>query len=361
MKKKRFWISALCIFLLSTPFYFFANALDKTPNTFTKLPLNELYAKIVKSTVAFEVSSSEGTSLGSGVIYKFDGEDAYIVTNSHVVNCTTTCSRKIITADYHAQDAQLIQEDEYADIAVVKTKKTAYMEVATIGNSYLTKPGEQIFAIGGPMSKELKFTLTDGFVSGVNRLAGNSVNPEYNLDKQTHAIQVDLAINPGNSGGGLFNAMGELIGINTMKLISNSLTSFIGLNFSIPIHDALVAISYLEKGKAFVRTSLGNNSYSNYYDLTEKEYAKYSINPNLNGGVFIHYVDSSSPLTNVRITNGTVITHINEKPILDCVQLRKVLYSYNPGTKIKITINQFENKEFVSKTYDVSLTGILLK
>src|ERR1700726_2244726 len=158
--------------------------------------------------------------MGSGVVISPDG---YIVTNNHVVDGAVDI--RVTTSNRRVLKAKLIGTDPLTDLAVLKVNATD-LASAPWGDSKEGRPGQTVLAFGNPYG--LRFTVTRGIVSAVNRANPDPENPS----KPGAFIQTDAAINPGNSGGPLVDARGGGIGVNTF-LISPSGT-FSGMGFAIP-------------------------------------------------------------------------------------------------------------------------------
>ena len=179
-------------------------------------------------------------SSGSGIIIDNSGN---IVTNHHVISGASKIRVKLTSGNEY--EATVVGSDERTDIAVIKINASEELHIATIGNSDEVEVGSLAVAIGNPLASELFGTVTAGVISGVNR-SMTVGQREMNL------IQTDAAISPGNSGGALINKYGEVIGINSVKLVDDAAE---GLGFAIPMntvkavyHD-LVNYGYV-KGKA---------------------------------------------------------------------------------------------------------------
>ena len=211
----------------------------------TDTGISESVDKVKDSVVVIETyqrNTLAGT--GTGFVYDTDGKNAYIMTNHHVIEGAETIN--ITYSDDTETTAKVVGSDEYADIAVLKVDKDTIKSVATIGKSTDVKVGDTVFTIGSPMGKNFRGTVTRGILSGKDRMVSVSINGS-SADWIMNVMQTDAAINPGNSGGPLSNANGEVIGINSMKIVQSTIE---GIGFAIPIEDAInYANSLREDGK----------------------------------------------------------------------------------------------------------------
>ena len=194
--------------------------------TTKKLSLIEIFERTEAGTVRVEVKRAneiaESNGVGSGFVFDRSG---HIITNSHVIS---GASKVIVTfLDGRSYHAQLIGEDPFTDIAVVKVEADrALINPLLLGDSSNLKVGEQIAAIGNPFG--LSGSMTSGIVSQLGRL----LPAQDGLFQIPDVIQTDAAINPGNSGGPLLNMRGEVVGINTA--IQSGTGEFTGVGFAIP-------------------------------------------------------------------------------------------------------------------------------
>ncbi|MCY7004233.1 S1C family serine protease, partial [Enterococcus faecium] len=188
-------------------------------------------------------SNLEAYSEGSGVIYKKDGNTAYVVTNNHVVDGQQ--GLEVMMKDGTKVKAELVGTDAYSDLAVLKINSDKVETVASFGDSSALKVGEPAIAIGSPLGSEYANSVTSGIISSLNRQV-TSTN-ESNETVNINAIQTDAAINPGNSGGPLVNIEGQVIGINSSKIASTSEStsnvSVEGMGFAIPSNDVVNIIN----------------------------------------------------------------------------------------------------------------------
>ena len=215
-----------------------------------------------------ESNSEAGT--GSGVIYKKDGEYAYIVTNHHVVDQADMI--EIVLNDDTNLEAELLGSDLFTDLAVLRVDGNEIDSTIEMGSSDNVKVGEPVIAIGNPLGHMFAGSVTQGIISGKQRTIPQDFNQDGRPDWQAEVIQTDAAINPGNSGGALINIEGQLIGINSMKI---SQTIAQGIGFAIPIDTARPIIEELEETGKVTRPYLGVEIYS-LDEVPKVEWEKYT-------------------------------------------------------------------------------------
>lgn len=196
----------------------------------------EVVAKIGDSVVEIKTSSVVNdrffhqyvtSGAGSGVIITQSQDAGYLLTNHHVIDGATEITVRLTNSEEYK--AQLLGSDANLDLAVLRISKKANeaFTVAPIGDSAKLAVGQDVIAIGNPLGS-LGGTVTDGIISALDRTV--------TIDNVSMVLlQHNAAINPGNSGGGLFDAMGNLIGIVNAK---TSETGIEGLGFAIPVNIA---------------------------------------------------------------------------------------------------------------------------
>ena len=330
--KDKMWI-LLCMVTVfafgASSMYFIGNKYLEKPSKTTKEIIENRNVTITENTGISEAISKVYDTVvmvknyrngrmygsGSGVIYKLDNDYAYIMTNYHVVNEST--SIKVRFSNEEELDGKVMGGDKWLDIAIVRVEKKDFMKKADIGSSDKLKMGDTIFAVGTPVGEEYYNTATRGIVSGIDRKV--TVSVETKSDWVMKAIQVDAAINPGNSGGPLFNAKGEVVGINSVKLVDNQIE---GMGFSIKIEDAMEYAPTFEEGKEIERPLLGIrlvNASSNDY------------------GVQVISIEKNSGAEKSDLQAGDIIIKIGDEKIINQAYLKYVLYSYKVGDKIEVT------------------------
>jgi serine protease Do len=252
--------------------------------------------------------------LGSGFIVRSDG---IILTNAHVVRDAQHVTVKL--ADHREYRAKVLGLDAATDVAVLKIDAHD-LPVVRLANSDQLAVGDYVLAIGAPYG--LEETATAGIVSAKGRsLPGNSYVP---------FIQTDVAVNPGNSGGPLFDAHGEVVGINSQ--IYSSTGGFQGVSFAIPIDVAardeqqILKSGKVEHAKLGVMVQPIDQSLASSFKLS---------NP---AGALVSKVDPGSAAARAGIEPGDVILKCNGQAVVDAGSLSYAIGMLQPGSEVKLDV-----------------------
>ena len=291
-------------------------------------------------------------SEGSGVIYKKDGDDAYLVTNTHVISGAKKVDIRL--ADGTKVPGEIVGSDTYSDIAVVKISSEKVSTVAEFGDSSQLAVGETAIAIGSPLGSEYANTVTQGIVSSLNRHV--SLKSEDGQAISTNAIQTDTAINPGNSGGPLINIQGQVIGITSSKIATNGGTSVEGLGFAIPANDVKNIIKQLEKDGKVTRPALGIHMV-NLTNLSTADLQKLKLPDNVTSGVVVRSVQTNMP-ANGHLQRFDVITKVDDKAISSTTELQSALYSHSIGDSMTVTYYRNGKEETTKIKLDKSTSDL---
>ena len=306
------------------------------------------------STIFGNIESSDELAVageGSGVIYKKDGDTAYIVTNNHVISGAEKID--ILLASGEKLSGELVGADTYSDIAVIKIAADKVTTIAEFANSDTIKVGETAIAIGSPLGSVYANTVTQGIISSLSRTVTSQTEDGQTIS--TNAIQTDTAINPGNSGGPLINIQGQVIGINSSKITSSSISSsgvaVEGMGFAIPSNDAVQIINQLETNGKVTRPALGVQMV-NLTDLSTSQLEKAGLaNTDLTSGVLIVSTQPGLPADG-KFEPYDVIIEIDGETIENKSDLQSELYKHQIGDTITVTYYR-NNKKM---TVDIKLT-----
>ena len=299
-----------------------------------------------------DTNAEQVFSEGSGVIYKKEGDTAYIVTNTHVINGAKKVDIRL--ADGTKVPGDIVGSDTYSDIAVVKIAADKVTTVAEFGDSNQLTVGETAIAIGSPLGSEYANTVTQWIVSSLNRNV--SLKSEDGQAISTNAIQTDTAINPGNSGGPLINIQGQVIGITSSKIASNGGTSVEGLGFAIPANDVKNIIKQLEKDGKVTRPALGIHMV-NLTNLSTADLQKLKLPDNVTSGVVVRSVQTNMP-ANGHLQRFDVITKVDDKAISSTTELQSALYSHSIGDSMTVTYYRNGKEETTTIKLDKSTSDL---
>jgi Do/DeqQ family serine protease len=283
----------------------------------------------------------ESKSLGSGVIV--DEKNAYIVTNHHVIFDERAQKPveeiKVQLLDKRIFEATVIGLDKATDLAVLQIE-ASNIKAVELGDSEKVRVGEWVLAIGSPFSASLSHTVTAGIVSALGR---NDVM--NNLNTYQNFIQTDAAINPGNSGGALLNMKGQLIGINA-AIASGGGRANAGIGFAIPsIMVKKVMNDLIDKGYV-VRSFLGIYMQDINEDLYE------ALNLQTRNGAIVSDIVDDSPASKSGLVEGDVIVSFEGKEISNGSELKNLVSSTDPGSRVKLGIYRDNKKKNIFVTLE---------
>ena len=270
-------------------------------------------------------SSSEmtkETGYGSGVIYKKQGDKAYIVTNHHVVEGAEEL--EITFDDGTKTEGRLIGSDIWTDLAVIEIDAVGVKAVAEFGDSDALKRGETVITIGNPLGLGFSGSVTVGVVSGKDRSIPIDFDQDGRVDWYADVLQTDAAINPGNSGGALMNLAGQFIGINSMKISQETVE---GIGLAIPINLAIPIIEKLEKYGEVHRPTMGVTLLDLSSIPAQQQRSFLDIPRAVTEGVVVNEVIRNSPAQLAGVQQYDVIVEMDGEKIDDMVSLRKHLYN----------------------------------
>lgn len=279
---------------------------------------------------------------GSGVIYKKEGDNAFVVTNYHVIAGASQVELSL--SDGTRIPAEILGSDELMDLAVLRTESKPVEQVAEFANSDNVKPGEPVIAIGNPLGLQFSGSVTQGIISGTERAIPVDSNQDGEVDWNAEVMQTDAAINPGNSGGALVNIDGKLIGINSMKIAESAVE---GIGLAIPINLAAPIIDDLEKYGEVRRPFLGigmrslNEVSSYHWEQTLK------LPKEVSSGVVVMSINPVSPAGQAGLKELDVITEFDGQEVKDIIDLRKQLYKKKVGESVDLTFYRAGEKKSV--------------
>lgn len=279
-------------------------------------------------------TSVQEAGSGSGVLYKKDGDKAYIVTNHHVVENSEQL--EVSFDDGTKVEGKLIGSDLWTDLAVVEIDSKHVDTVVEFGDSDALKRGESVIAIGNPLGLGFAGSVTVGVISGKDRSIPMDLNKDGIIDWQADVLQTDAAINPGNSGGALINMAGQLIGINSMKISQETVE---GIGLAIPINIALPIIEHLEETGQVNRPTMGVSLLDLQQIPSQQQQQTLNLPEDVTEGVVVTEIMPNSPALAAGVKKYDTIVQLDEEKVTDMVALRKYLYNKKEiGDQLKLKV-----------------------
>ncbi len=294
----------------------------KTNDSYTAAKASEKVSDSVVGILCYsddvpdQADTKTASSQGSGIIFSQDG---YVITNAHVIgNSKTAYAIRVVTSDGKVYKAGVVGYDSRTDIAVLKMDDAKGLTPATFGDSSQLEVGQDIIVVGNPGGLDYQNTTTKGVISALDRKLSTSSLTKY--------IQTDAAINPGNSGGPLVNYYGQVVGITTSKIVSET---YEGMGFAIPsqtvksIVDTLVKNGYVEG-----RVKIGISGIA----VTSDQASNYNVPQ----GIYVQSIVSGGPCDGTSLKKGDIITEVDGETITSFADVYAILETHKPGDKIKV-------------------------
>ncbi len=288
--------------------------------------VSEMLDEVKSAVVGISAEDETGFSVGSGVSI-LNGN--YILTNFHVIQDGNDIT--LYYADKTTGKGEVVYGVPSLDIAILKSSR----QIPYLRAKYLddVSVGDDVYAIGTPLTLQFKHTITKGIVSAMNRTL--EVDSTYGSNFLQSLIQHDASINPGNSGGPLVDNNGQVIGLNTLKATEGE-----GIGFAIPIEVAEILLGQVIADPNYVVPYIGifgfDSDIASIYDQNVKV-----------DGVYI--VSTQGPASNAGLLKGDIITSLDSTKIETMLDLRKQLYKHKTGDSVTITFIRS------GQTYSVNL------
>lgn len=276
----------------------------------------EVVEAVTGAVVGISSKMGLGLSIGSGVAIAGGG---YIITNQHVVGNNSIVT--VYLADKSTSNAKVVWANPGLDIAVLKADvNLPYLQTSQLNS---VNVGDEVIAIGTPLSLQFRHSVTKGIVSALYRtLEVENLNGSISIMQDL--IQHDASINSGNSGGPLIDTSGRVIGINALKAADSE-----GIGFAIPIEIATAATVKVIPDNAYVPAYLGVLG-------CDAEIANYHGDTDISNGVYIMDIAEDSPLKNSNIEVGDVIIRVNANQINNMLDFKKAVLNIKQNSEIEL-------------------------
>ncbi len=296
---------------------------------------------------------SEGA--GTGIIIGENDSELLIVTNNHVVENSDALT--VTFNDETSVAADIKGSDAAYDVAVIAVPMESLssdtlgsLTVATLGDSTRLKVGEPAIAIGNALGYGQ--SVTTGVISALDRsVAAADSRTGETKESSVDLIQTDAAINEGNSGGALVNINGEVVGINSSKLIGDSVE---GIGYAIPISDVSGLIQGLMDQETKAKVDEEDRGLLGIAGISVSD--AFSQQIDLPAGVYVTEVTPGGGADKAGVTKGAIITGINGSPVDSMDALQEQLQYYAKGETVELTLQIPQtNGGYEEQTVDVTL------
>ena len=292
------------------------------------LDIQALLQRAEPSVVTINALSVGGGGTGTGFVVADDG---YIVTNAHVIEGGETF--EVVFADGQRYDAALVGAFPDNDVAMLKIEPENPLIPAVLGSSTDLRVGDDVVAIGNALNLGTRPSVTRGIVSAKDRTLEDPSQGIY-LEKM---IQTDAAINQGNSGGPLFNANGEVVGINTAIIPTGQ-----SVGFSISIDSVKPLIEQLKNGEGEISPD------NAFLGVSSIDVGSADLNPSIleqfgvtaTSGAFVSDVQADSPASKAGLKIGDVIVGIDDEDVADSATVGEIVRDHAPGDQVTVSIER---------------------
>lgn len=300
---------------------------------------------------------------GSGTVISAEG---HVLTNYHVID---SAAKVTVTAGDKEYDAQVIAYDADLDLAILQAKDLNLKPVA-LGDSDSLKLGEWAIVIGNPLSDTFVGTTTVGIISGLNRTISTGTSTDrYGRMTSTDnvMIQVDASINSGNSGGGMFNVLGELMGIPTIKYSSSGYfggASIEGIGMCIPINTAKPLIDKVLSGEIRAADQTGESGGNAPAEANDTAAPRprmgisfnsingATFNQILPSGAYVAEVEKGSPAEQGGILPGDIIVEVDGQIVgSSSKDMQDLIAAHQAGDIVKVTVYRAQGLQDVMTRY----------
>ena len=333
-----------------------AEAIDDEDIQISVYDVSDMVDKVISSVVAINGTymvqgmwgdSYESSVSGSGIIIGVNEEELLVVTNAHVIDGVD--SIYLTLYDGSEVSANLKGKKSEYDLAVLSVKledipSDAIFTIAEMGESSEIEVGQAAVAVGNSLGYGI--SVTTGCISALDK----TVTVEE-VDYE-HLIQTDAAINPGNSGGALFNAKGEVIGINSVKM---STTGVEGMGYAISVSSVMDIIQELSLKETKDKLSDEERGYLGITGIAVTSAISYSYG--YPEGILIRTISKGGAADKAGLLKNDIIKCFDGEVIDSYDELLELMSYYAVGEEVEIEYYRLNSRgDFEEKTVVVTLT-----
>lgn len=275
---------------------------------------------IYDSVIYIESTDDETIRSGSGFVYKIEDGKGYIVTSYHVIEGYSDIY--VYNSDKEKVKADILNYDEYTDIAILTIEDSLELKEINIGDSNNVDIGDEVIAIGTPSNIENINTISEGKVSDLEKkITIETTHGSSNLD----TIELNIDVTYGNSGGPLLNKNNDVIGMMIAKEERKNVAYALSINFVMEIVRKLENNELQRPNLGAVMCNSTNIELLNKYGITAEI-----------DGVVLLELNELGVLHKSGLQNGDVITKFNGITTSNVNKLRQELYNNEKGKIVEI-------------------------
>jgi len=301
-------------------------------------------ASIVQMTdpAVVDIVSNLGTqgaeSAGTGIVLTSSGE---VLTNNHVIDGATAI-RVTDVGNGRTYTATVTGYDATDDVAVLKLSGASSLKTATIGSSAAVNTGQKVVALGNAGGRGGLPSVAEGKVTGLGRSITAQDAGSGSSERLTGMIRTNANIQPGDSGGPLLNTAGQVIGMDTAALASQT-ESATGTGtgteqaFAIPISRAMSIASQITAGTASATVHIGPTAFLGVEVSSQGSGQGGLPGSSTGSGAVVAGVVQGGAAANAGLTGGDVITSVGGQAISSPTALRDTLTTRHPGESVSVT------------------------
>ena len=276
---------------------------------------------------------------GTGIILTPSGE---VLTNNHVIDGATSISVRVVSTG-KTYTATVLGSDQVDDVALLQLKDASGLQPANLGDSSAVKVGDPVTAVGNAGGDGGEPSTVTGVVTDLDQTITATDSGGGNAEQLTGLIQMNARLQPGDSGGPLYNAAGQVIGMNTAASANRRFRSTGTEAYAIPVAKALDIVHQIESGQGSANVTIGIPGFLGVgVDYTN------------GSGALITDVVAGTPAEHTGLVAGDIVTAVDGHAIDSPDSLTSVLRSHHPGDSVKVT---WSDQGGQSHTADVTLAA----
>ncbi|WP_235871246.1 S1C family serine protease [Rhodococcus spongiicola] len=309
-----------------------SSVIEPAPPPRTPLAAEELTSRVVPTIVTLTARTELGTTAGTGIVMRSDGNgNALVLTNHHVIDGGTGITATSMY-DRSTYAVEVVGYDSFRDLAVLRLPGAARLPVAALAPSGSVRVGDPVTAIGNADGNGIPLSAT-GAVTGVGVSVTTRNTTDNSRNKLSNLIEIDANVRPGDSGGPLVDAFGEVVGVNSAGNAAEPGDEAPPdpKSYAIPIEDATALVDEVLSGRASPTVHIGPTP---LLGVTVSDHR--AVRSRAGSGAEVIHVDFRGPADGVGLVRGDVIVEFDGVPIRSASDLTIRMIALHPGDRVEL-------------------------